>query len=180
MSAIMQNHMDFAARVSRIEMNTAASQQLLFVGVDEVYVMPRRDRKPKISGSRAFLGNLMYPVSLVAAVVLGAFSHAVGQVARYHVQGMPDLNANPDIETLVQIIVGIAISMVLGFALGLNSKAFTTLKSVGSVMGVLFGHNAVHLYPKLFAAMTSEMWVNQVVSHTKMHSMIWRGISFVF
>jgi hypothetical protein len=48
------------------------------------------------------------------------------------------------------------------------------------VVGVLFGHNAVHLYPKLYAALTSEMWVNQVVTHTKLHSMLWRGISFVF
>lgn len=179
MNAISQNHMDFAARVARIETAIANSTQMLFVGVDEAYVMPRRDRKVKRSPSRAFIGNLLYPVSLVAAVVLGAVAHGLGQVVRFHVQGLPDLHANPDIETLVQIILGIVIAMVIGTALGLNAKAFMTLKSVGVVVGVLFGHNAVHLWPKLFAALTSEMWVSQVVTQSKLFTLMWRGISFV-
>ena len=178
MQAISQNHSDFAARLARIERNIASSTQLLFVGVDEVYQMPRRDRKPKPSRGRVLVSNVLYPVSMVAAVALGAVSHALGQVARYQVQGMPDLKANPDIESLVQIILGIIISMVLGYFLGLNSRAFTTLKSTGVVIGVLFMHNAVHLYPKLFAALTSEIWVNQIVQHTKLYSIMWRGICF--
>ena len=107
-------------------------------------------------------------------------SSGIGQVGRYHVQGLPDLNANPDIETLIQIIVGTAIAIALGYVFGLQSKNFMTLKSTGAVIGVLFLHNAVHLCPKLFAALTSPMWVNQVVSHTQVGSMLWRGISFVF
>ena len=155
MNAISQNHSDFVARVARIERQSAASVQLLYVGVDEVYAMPRGNRKPKATRGQLFLGNLLYPVSIVGAVVLGAVSHMVGQVIRFHVQGLPDLKANPDIETLVQICIGIVISMVLGYALGLGSKALLSLKSAGVVVGVLFGHNAVHLIPKLFAALTS-------------------------
>ncbi len=44
---------------------------------------------------------------MVAAVVLGAVSHGIGQVLRFQVQGLPDLKANPDIEMLVQVILGI-------------------------------------------------------------------------
>ncbi len=179
MQAISQNHSDFAARLARIERNIASSTQLLFVGVDEVYQMPRRDRKPKPSRGMVLIGNILYPVSMTAAVALGAVSHAVGQVARYHVQGMPNLKANPDVESLVQIVVGIVISMLLGYFLGLNSRAFTTLKSTGVVLGALFIHNAVHLYPKFFAMVTSEIWVNQIVSHTKLYSILWRGICFM-
>jgi hypothetical protein len=180
MNAISQNHSDFAARVARIERQSAASVQLLFVGVDEVYAMPRGNRKPKASRGQRFLGNLLYPVSMVSAVVLGAVSHMAGQVMRFHVQGLPDLNANPDIEMLLQICLGIAISMVLGYALGFSSRTFLSLKSAGVVVGVLFGHNAVHLVPKLFAALTSEMWVNLVIRTTEARSMVWRGINFVF
>ena len=180
MNAISQNHSDFVARVARIERQSAASVQLLYVGVDEVYAMPRGKREPRRSRGQLFMANLLYPVSMVLAVALGAVSHTVGQVARFHAQGLPDLKANPDIEMLVQIILGLAITMVLGSALGLSSKAFLTLKSAGVVAGVLFGHNAVHLYPKAFAALTSEMWVNLVVTRTEVHSMMWRGISFVF
>lgn len=180
LNAISQNHSDFAARVQRVERQSAASIQLLFVGVDEVHAMPRGNRKPRQTRGQVFVGNLLYPLSMVAAVILGAVSHMIGQVIRFHVQGLPDLNANPDIETLVQIILGIVISMGLGYTLGLNSKAFLTLKSAGVVAGVLLGHNAVHLAPKAFAAVTSGMWVNQVVSTTHAHSILWRGITFVF
>ena len=179
MDAISQNHLEFAARLARIEKSVASARQLLFVGVDEVYWMPRRDRRARPSRGRAFLGNLLYPVSLVAAVALGALSHGLGQVVRFHVQGMPDRAANPDIEMLVQIILGIVLSMVLGLALGLNSKAFTALKSVGVVLGLLLFHNAVHLWPRPFAQVTSEIWVNQIVSHTKVYSLVWRGIGFL-
>jgi len=180
LEAISQNHLDFAARIVRIEQGMAASTQMLFVGVDEAYVMPRRERKPRPSRGRVLVGNLMYPVSLVAAVLLGAVSHGVGQVVRFHAQGLPDLKADPDIETLVQIMLGVAIALVAGWMLRLNCRASVTLQSVGAVLGVLFGHNAVHLWPKPFAALTSEMWVDQLVAQTGFQSLMWRGTGFMF
>ena len=179
MGAITDNHMDFAARIARIEKSGSGATQTLYVGVDEVYAVPRRERKAKASAGRVLLSNFLYPVSLVAAVVLGAVSHGIGQVMRFHIQGVPDLKANPDVEMLVQIILGIVISMVLGFALGLNSRAFTTLKSFGVICGMFFFHNAVHLWPRHFAGVTSELWVNQMVTHTKAYSLMWRGITFL-
>ena len=180
MNALTPNHSDFLARAARVENNIAGTRQLLWVGVDEVYAVPRRARKARVSGFRALVQNAAYPVSILAAVVLGAVSHGIGQIARYHVQGLANQAANPDIETLAQVILGIVIAMVLGYVFGLHSKSFTTLKSTGVVIGMLFLHNAVHLYPKGFAVLTSPMWVNQVVSQTEAHSMLWRGISFVF
>ena len=180
MSALTPNHSDFLARAARVEKNIAGARQLLWVGVDEVYSMPRRERKAHVTGFGALVQNAAYPVSTLAAVILGAVSHAIGQIGRYHVQGLSNQAANPDIETLAQIILGIVIAMALGYVFRLHSKSFTTLKSMGVVLGVLFMHNAVHLYPKVFAVLTSPMWVNQVVSQTEAHSMLWRGISFVF
>ena len=180
LSGISSNHVDFAARLARVEENIASARQLLWVGVDEVYSMPRRARKVRVTGLRGLVQNAIYPLSMMAAVVLGAVSHGIGQIARFHVQGLPDLHGNPDIETLGQVTLGIVISMALGYVFKLQSKSFMTLKSAGAVIGMLFMHNAVHLYPKAFAVMTSAMWVNQVVSQTRPHSMLWRGISFVF
>lgn len=180
MTAISPNHSDFLARAARVEKNIAGARQLLWVGVDEVYSMPRRERRVSVTGFRAFVQNAMYPFSMVAAVILGAVSHAIGQIARFHVQGLPNLKGNPDIETLGQVSLGIVIAIALGYVFRLQSKSFMTLKSTGAVIGVLFMHNAVHMYPKVFAQMTSPMWVNQVVSHTQPYSMLWRGISFVF
>lgn len=179
MDAVSENHLDFAERVKRIEKMRASAQQILWVGVDEVYALPCRTRQPKLSRGRVLLGNLMYPLSMVLAVALGAVSHGIGQVLRFHIQGMPDPAANPDIEMLVQIILGVVISIVLGFFLKLNSHTFTTLKSVGVVLGLLFFHNAVHLWPKAFASVTSVLWVNDIVTHTKSASLMWRGITFL-
>ena len=180
MQAISQNHLEFAARIARIESGVAASKQLLFVGIDEVYHVPLRVRKVKQSGLKALLRNVMYPVSLVLAVTLGAVAHGLGQIARYQIQGLPDLNANPDIEMVVQVVLGFAIALVLGYLTGLRSKQLATLKSVGVVIGLLFFHNAVHAYPDFFGILASKIWVNQIVAHTQAHSILWRGISIPF
>ena len=178
MSTISQGHSDFAARIARIESGAATYRQLLFVGIDEVYQLPLRVRKIKESPVKALFRNAMYPVSMALALVLGAVSHGLGQVARYHLQGMPNLNANPDIEILGQIVIGFSIAMVLGSLIGLRSRALTTLKSTGAALGVLLFHNAVQLYPEIFTVLTSKIWVNQIVSHTEVYSILWRGISF--
>lgn len=177
MEASLDVQQDFARRVARI--NAAASQQLLFVGVDEVYSLPINPHKVVTAPIKAMLVNLMYPMSLVLAVLVGVISHGIGMVLRYQVQGLPDLGANPDIEMVVQVVLGFAIAMVLGYVVGLRSNSLTPLKSAGSALGVLFFHNAVHMFPRLFAVLTSELWVNQMVTHTHPNSILWRGISFM-
>ena len=180
MQAISQNHREFAARIARIESGVAASKQLLFVGIDEVYHVPLRVRKVKQSGVRALFRNVMYPVSLVLAVALGTVSHGLGQILRFYVQGLPNLKANPDIEMVVQVVLGFAIAMVLGYLIGLRSNQLITLKAIGVVLGVLLFHNAVHAYPDFFGMLASKIWVNQIVANTQAHSILWRGISIPF
>lgn len=180
MNAISQGHSEFAARIARIESGAATYRQLLFVGMDEVYQVPLRVRKIRESSAKALVRNAFYPVSLVLALVLGAVSQGLGQIARYHIQGLPDLNANPDIEMAVQVVLGFAIAMVLGYLMGLRSNQLATLKIIGVVLGILLFHNAVHAYPEFFAILTSKIWVNQIVSHTYANSVQWRGISIPF
>ena len=72
------------------------------------------------------------------------------------------------------------LAMVLGHFVGLRARNFTSMKSVGAALGLLFFHNTVHLYPLVFDSLCSKAWVNYVVTHTEAHSMVWRGISFVF
>ena len=179
MDANYDGHHIFAQRVARINAAAASSKQLLFVGVDEVYSIPIKPRQVVLSPLRAMFGNVMYPLSLILAVIVGALGHGAGMVIRYYVQGLPDLNANPDIEMVVQVVLGFSIAMVLGYILGLRSSSLTTLKSAGSALGVLFFHNAVHMFPQVFAVLTSGIWVNQMVTHTHPHSILWRGISFM-
>ncbi len=173
-----QSQLEFSERISRIAKHANSGKQLLFVGVDEVYAMPRRDRKAKRSTIGTMVGNILSPFVMIAALSLGALSQAIGQVARFHVLGLLDLNANPDVDMAVQFILGMGISMLLGYVLLLNSRGLTVVKALGVCIGVLGYHNAVHLWPQEFAKVTSDLWVNQILSHTQMYSIVWRGIGY--
>lgn len=86
---------------------------------------------------------------------------------------VPDWNASPDLAMLKQLVRGYVLTF--GYLLGLCSLALTSLKTAG----VLFFHNAVHMYPQVFTEMTSEVRVTQKTTHTKAHALLWRAISFI-
>lgn len=174
------SQIEFNKRIARISSGAVASKQLLFVGMDEVYLLPKREHMAKREGFGDLLGKAMYPVLLLMAVALGGVSHASGQVMRYHLLGMPEQGGNPDIEMAAQLVIGFCIAMVLGYGIGLRARAFMALQLLGAALGVLFFHNAVHLWPGVFAALCSQSWVDRIVTLTAPHSMLWRGIGVVF
>lgn len=180
MQGISDTHLDFALRLKRIEATSPARTQRVFVGVDETYIVPLRSWKVKQSGLASLVGNALYPLSMVFAVLLGCASEALGMVIRFWVEGLRNWSANPDIEMIKELVLGYAIAMIVGYGMGLRSSTLTSLKLLGAALGVLFFHNAVHLYPEVFAKLTSALWVSQLMAHTKEHSMLWRGISFAF
>ncbi len=179
MSAVLNKQNDFALRLERIASASRARTQRVFVGEDESYVVPRHEWKHKASGATTALGNAMYPLSLVLAVVVGIVAHGVTMVARYYIDGLPDWNANPNIEMFKQLVMAYVLAMVVGYLIGLRSSTLTALKVLGCALGVLAFHNAVHMYPDLFAKLTSQLWVAQMIAHTKAHSLLFRGISFI-
>lgn len=169
----------FQKRLARFNSGQIA-RNVLWVGTDESIAIPVRNRVVKTSGMRAALRNAVYPLTLLASVALGFVSYGLAQVARYHLQGLPDPQANPDIEMVSQLVIAFSLAMVLGYFLGLRARELTSLKSLGAFLGVVLFHNVVHLFPHVFDVLCSKMWVNYVVTHTKAYSLIWRGISFVF
>lgn len=169
----------FQKRLKRLT-DGEAPRNVLWVGTDEYFEIPAKSKPKRPRGIAALIANALYPVSVMAAVGLGFVSHGIVLVARYHLTGLPDASANPDIEMVAQLMMAFALSMVLGYFVGLRAKNFTSLKSIGAALGLLFFHNVVHFYPKLFDILCSKAWVNYMVTQTEAHSMIWRGISFVF
>lgn len=169
----------FRRRVARLQ-NGQVARHVIWVGTDEAYEMPVKARGAAAAPRAGVLSNALYPLSLAAAVALGFLSHGLALVARYHLQGLPDPKANPDIEMVAQVVIGFSLAMVLGYVLGLRARELTSLKSLGAALGVLFFHNLVHAFPHVFDLLCSKAWVNYIVTHTKAHSLIWRGISFVW
>ena len=169
----------FQRRLKRLT-DGEAPRNVLWVGTDEYFEIPAKAKKRSPRGLAALVANAVYPVSVLAAVGLGVVAHGLVLMMRYQIQGLPDPKANPDIEMGAQLAMAFALSMVLGHFVGLRTKNFTSLKSLGAALGLLFFHNLVHLYPQAFDVLFSKSWVNYMVQHTHAHSMVWRGISFVF
>ena len=169
----------FQKRLKRLT-EGEAPRNVLWVGTDEYFEVPRKKNTRKPRGLKALVVNALYPLSVLAAVGLGVVSHGLVLIARYQIQGLPNPKANPDIEMVAQLVMAFSLAMVLGYLIGLRAKNLTKLKSLGAALGLLFFHNVVHLYPQLFDVLCSKSWVNYVITHTHAHSMVWRGISFVF
>jgi hypothetical protein len=169
----------FQKRLKRLT-DGEAPRNVLWVGTDEYFEIPAKSKPRKPRGLAALIANAIYPISVMAAVSLGIIAHGLVLMLRYQIQGLPNANANPDIEMVAQLAMAFALSMVLGHFTGLRAQNFTSLKALGAGLGLLFFHNLVHMYPQVFDILFSKSWVNYVTQHTHAHSMVWRGISFVF
>lgn len=180
MAYISDQQAEFDLRLRRIADRASTRTQTIFVGEDEIYDIQLRVRKRQVSAFGQAIGNALYPVSLLLAVALGAVSHALGMLLRFQVMGLKPWSPNPDIEMLVQLVLGFCLALVVGYFLRLRSTTHTPLKLFGAGLGVLLFHNLVHQWPDLFGQLTSPMWVSKLCAMTKAHSLLWRGISFPF
>ena len=178
MNAMSQNHSDFAARMKRIEMG--AKTQTLFVGVDEVYQVKRREKLVKLSRGQRLVRKIAVPFTVLMALAVGVASHAAGRVAMFHINGMSDPKVSAQIDMLEQWVIGFGIAMLLSAILGLRSGRATVMSLAGAACGVLLFHNAVHLYPDFFELVTSPAWVDQITGGTRFHSILWGGTSIPF
>lgn len=169
----------FQRRLNRLQTGKV-SRHVLWVGEGESHALPMRERRRPQSRMRELLGRLFYPLAEVMAVALGFLGYGLGLILRYHLQGLPDPKANPDIDMAVQVIAGFLIAIVVGHLIGLRARSLISVKALGAVAGLLLFHNLVHIYPHLFQQATSKLWVSQVLAETKPHSLYWRGISLVF
>lgn len=172
-------HADFARRVARINSGAASSKRTLFVGMDETYVIPVKPGKARKSAGSS-LSNAMVPLSLILAFGIGAVAHGLAMVARFHLIGLPKVKASPDMEMLTQFVLGFLLALVCAKALKLKDPAQQVARSLGVVAAVLLSHNLVHAYPEEAGRVFTPLWVADVVTSTKPHSLLFRGLSFTF
>ncbi len=179
---VSPGHADFARRVARINSGVASSKRTLFVGVDESYVIPvgfgRAGKAGNVSGGT--LRNALEPLSLILAFGLGVVAHGLAMVARFHLVGLPKVKATPDLEMLTQFVLGFLLALVCARALRLRGSSQQLARSIGVVAAVLLFHNIVHAYPEETGRVFSPLWVADVVTSTKPHSFLFRGLSFAF
>lgn len=167
---------DYAARLARVQSGGLGCSRTIFVGVDEAYYIPTRDRpKPRAAGS--LLVNLAYPLSFVLAICLGLISDAAGRLLRFGL--MPQLRPEAASEMLINAGLGLAIGLLLAILCRLKTTQHRVLLVIGVLVGGMTFHNLVHAAPRLFDLLFSPLWVAEVLRSTEPHSLLLRGISFV-
>ena len=178
--AMSPGHADFARRVARINSGAASSKRTLFVGMDESYVIPPKPGHSRTTTVGTTLRNALGPLSLLVAFGIGAVAHGLAMVARFHLVGLPKVKASPDLEMLTQFVLGFLLALVCAKALRMKGPSQQVARSIGVVAAVLLAHNLVHAYPEAAGRVFTPLWVADVVTSTKPHSILFRGLSFVY
>ncbi len=149
----------FADRLSRIENGKQWEPE----GV----VIVQRKKRVKNRQNKQTASNVMYPITLLALILLGVAMVVAARYVRFQVFGMGD----PDGGILADHVVMDGIfSLILFFAVrqvaNLKSVVLLAATAAGVIAGVLCMHMAVHRFPDLWAQLFGADWVNVVISTT--------------
>ena len=150
--------------------------------VGQVYVGPadtdRGTKKSKTAGPEV-VGNILYPMSIIGAFLIGAFAVLLTRFIRFHMAGGDLTGENADIFMIIDTVIAVGIVISLRSVFRFGGKALETAKTVGIVAMVLTMHNFVHLAPATFGKVFSPEWSEQIVENTLPKSILFRGVSMV-
>lgn len=146
------------------------------VGQDEQHVLTRKVVVQQSRG-REIAGNLLYPASLLGAVLLGMLAVAVSHYVRFHLMSGAVTPTDPDTEMLMVGGIGIAASFVMSQMFRLTSGLQRCLQGVGVFLMVCTFHNLPHWLPGPMAAAFSAEYV-RTTAESSMPSSIRFGASY--
>ncbi|WP_299600860.1 hypothetical protein [uncultured Tateyamaria sp.] len=164
-----QGHDVFAARLARLNETHAEHEA-------------RQSASAKAARGRVpdWARNLVYPGSIVGALVVGVFTVVLSRYAMFHANGAPDPNADADLTMIMDGGLALAIAFVLRSALHLTAKEHLAAKTAGIWIALTCMHNLVHAYPNVWATAFSPEWVERTTYMTEPRSFYVRGFTFSF
>ncbi len=169
---------DFNARIARIAAGAGSSKSTIYVGLDEVYQITYRKRGKKSGPSTA--GNALMPLFAVIAVALGALAFGIATWIRFQMMGQGAGVPDPLTETGIQAGAALAMAFVIARALPFCARTLKIVMAISAVCTMFVYHNAVHIFPDVFAQVFSQSWVDLVQATTLPQSVVWQGQSFTF
>ncbi len=175
----MSLHRDsFAERLARIESRQGITMATIFVGMDETYThgVPKHRMALKAVGLQT---NAVLPLSLLGAFCLGMFAVALGRLVRFHMAAGADIVLEPDVEMIVNGLMGLAISFAVMQVFRLSSKEHVALQGAGVFAMVCTFHNLIHWLPGPSALLFSPEWVAAMVATSEPNSFFFRGAYFL-
>lgn len=163
----MSSNSEFVARLQRVQ--SRQGQGVLMVGQDEQFVLPRK--QPVVtSRTHEVAQNLIYPGSLLGAVLLGMIGVAVGRYAYFQLLSGAGTLQDPVSELAFVAIFGVVVSFVLSQAFKLTSKQHRGLQGLGVFLMVGLFHNLAHWLPGPASLAFSSDWVAETVATTPANS----------
>jgi len=140
---------------------------------------PFEQAKPYVSPIPDWRDTVRYPVTIIAAFLVGMLAVFVSRYIRFQVLGTGLAGDDPDIAMLIDAALAGALSFLVFGLLRAEGFAVKAVQTVG-IMAMVFGmHNIVHAVPTAFSMTFSESWANEVVATTAPNSILFRGTSFV-
>ncbi len=172
------HHSEFQSRLARIQAGEGFTKATVYVGMETAFTyVPTNRRK---SGMGQAVQNAGFALSFPMALLVGVLSYGLERYAAMVFGGLPDPNANIDVEMVQIAATAFGIAVVATHLMGLRDRSLLLAKILGVAGGMLFFHNLVHLWPSVFDRIYSPIWVAKVMSETEPHSLLWRGVSFQF
>lgn len=165
--------MQFQQRLQRIAKGVPNTTGQVYVGPAETNGGKTKSAGPDI------VENILYPMSIVGAFLVGAFAVLLTRFIRFHMTGGELTGENADILMIIDTVIAVGIVISLRSVFRFRGKALETAKTVGIVAMVLTMHNFVHLAPTAFGKVFSPEWSKQIVENTLPKSILFRGVSMV-
>lgn len=134
-------------------------------------------RKPVPAGQEIAV-NLLYPLSLAGAFLLGILAVGLGRYIRFHIAGGAAGDQTTDLDLIITIGLGMAVSFVLAQAFRLSSKEHVGLQGIGVLVAACTFHNLFHWAPGPMAAVFSPGYVVEMQEIAPANTAVFRGMVF--
>lgn len=124
--------------------------------------------------------NLLYPLSLAAAFLIGILAVGLGRYIRFHLADGTAGDQTTDLDLLITAGFGMAASFVLAQMFRLSSKQHVALQGIGVFVAICTFHNLFHWVPDPMAAVFSPAYVAEMQEAAPANTAIFRGMVFAF
>ena len=171
---------DFHERLARIEAGGLNTRHTLFVGMDETFVVAQQQQRRTSQKAISVVQNASYPATLLAAVVMSMLSVVAVKLLHFHLLGGVALGSEPHNEMAIFLVLSVLLSFGLARWLWEDHNRLRGYMATGVLIMIVGGHNFVHMAPRAWGILFSDMWVAQVLAQTEYRSIVIRNYSIPF
>lgn len=124
--------------------------------------------------------NAKYPLSFVAALLVGIAATMLGRYCQFHMLGLPAQAENPDIQMVMDNVFAGVIALVIRLSTNFSTNEHMMFKMVGVWVVILGFHNLSHWSPETMSLLFSPQYVREVTASTWPDTIIFRDAVFAF